>query len=315
MTQGSAKGEMNKTRYPPIKTIGNMRDLHSANPAIQPGKIFRCANPASASPEDVELLKSDYGILELIDLRSDTEMADDANSKLFSNSSYQVYTRSILGEFGDLQAPKEGIPATKFVRYHLSMLERKRYGVYLVKKLPISTLAKTCALQLWDRKASKQKIMQEVNQGGLPLLYQILLESAQQEICQVLQLVLNAAERNRPLMFYCRAGKDRTGLIAMFILTCSGATRDQILDDYIKSDEHHKVGLAGMENSAAELGLDLSVFERAPREAMEVTLDFIDTQWGSRQAYMASIGFGPIEQQRLKMALIVGEASQISAEL
>ena len=34
-------------------------------------------------------------------------------------------------------------------------------------------------------------------------------------------------------MFYCKAGKDRTGIVAALLLSLAGATDDQIISDYI----------------------------------------------------------------------------------
>jgi len=49
-----------------------------------------------------------------------------------------------------------------------------------------------------------------VNAGGLEGLYEILLDSAKPEWVASLQRVLTAAERGRPVLFFCKAGKDRT---------------------------------------------------------------------------------------------------------
>lgn len=55
-------------------------------------------------------------------------------------------------------------------------------------------------------------------------------------ISLVLRL-LNAAcstpcQAGRPLLFFCRAGKDRTGLVAALLLSIMGASDEQILADY-----------------------------------------------------------------------------------
>jgi protein-tyrosine phosphatase len=47
-----------------------------------------------------------------------------------------------------------------------------------------------------------------------------------------LQVVLASLQANEPIMFYCKAGKDRTGLLAMLILSVCEVPDDQILDDY-----------------------------------------------------------------------------------
>jgi len=48
----------------------------------------------------------------------------------------------------------------------------------------------------------------------------------------LLQVVLAALQAGDPVMFYCKAGKDRTGLLAMLILDVCRVPEDAILQDY-----------------------------------------------------------------------------------
>ena len=57
------------------------------------------------------------------------------------------------------------------------------------------------------------------------------------EICRVLKLC--TLPENQPILFYCKSGKDRTGIITLFLLSSVGCTREQIIDDYTRS--HHFV--------------------------------------------------------------------------
>ncbi len=43
-----------------------------------------------------------------------------------------------------------------------------------------------------------------------------------------------AAENDRPLLTYCRLGKDRTGLMTALVLSTCGATQSEIISDYIR---------------------------------------------------------------------------------
>lgn len=73
-------------------------------------------------------------------------------------------------------------------------------------------------------------------------------------------------------MFYCKAGKDRTGLLAMLLLTVAGATDEQILVDYVKSDVHGQTALGNLAGRRDLQKLDRETFSRAPREVMQGTL-------------------------------------------
>lgn len=77
-----------------------------------------------------------------------------------------------------------------------------------------------------------------INAGGLKLLNEILLDNAGKEIVQVLKLLTQP--QNYPAAVYCTAGKDRTGLISMFVLSVLGATQEEIIADYVLSDSAYK---------------------------------------------------------------------------
>lgn len=64
------------------------------------------------------------------------------------------------------------------------------------------------------------------------------------------QRILWAAEAGRPLLFFCKAGKDRTGVLAALLLSLLGASDDAIVADYARSDAWHHVALAGIENDS-----------------------------------------------------------------
>jgi hypothetical protein len=188
----------------------------------------------------------------------------------------------------------------------------------------------------------------QVNAGGLEGLYELLLDSARPEWVAALQRVLVAAERGRPVLFFCKAGKDRTvrglglgpwpwalapwstgrpkraprrraapaartqptsasapaparrarpapqGILAALLLSLLGATDDQIVADYVKSDSWHHMALAGIENDSRIATLDRAKFERAPAEAMRHALQVRPARGGGHGLVRARrVGAGP----------------------
>lgn len=113
---------------------------------------------------------------------------------------------------------------------------------------------------------------------------------------------LQAAESGEPLLFFCKLGKDRTGLLAAMILSIMGADEDRIIDDYSKSDCFGGVALAKMESKEL-IGLDKSIFQRAPAEAMELTLAYLRDRYGGVPGYLEAAGFDLSKQERLRRAL------------
>jgi protein tyrosine/serine phosphatase len=76
--------------------------------------------------------------------------------------------------------------------------------------------------------------LREINRGGLLLIYQILVDTSQTDIARALQLITASLERQQPCMFFCKLGKDRTGLIAALVLSACGVSEDDIIADYVR---------------------------------------------------------------------------------
>lgn len=55
------------------------------------------------------------------------------------------------------------------------------------------------------------------------------------------QIISVAAEAGDPIAMFCKLGKDRTGLVCMLLLSCCGASDQEIISDYIRSvTEQHR---------------------------------------------------------------------------
>lgn len=148
----------------------------------------------------------------------------------------------------------------------------------LLKRLVVSaplTLLASLLLRVFDAQRSTDLLLQEVNKGGLPQLYEVILESSKPELCAALRIITLCAEREGCAWIYCRAGKDRTGLVAMLVLAAVGASDADIVEDYALSDAHRVTALGNLEDTQDLKKLDREVFSRAPREAMEHVL-----RWG-----------------------------------
>jgi hypothetical protein len=193
------------------------------------------------------------------------------------------------------------------LRRHIPLLQKRRYFRALMKRMPLAEAAKVAAQLVVDRRAAMARVLSIVNAGGLECLYEIILEEAGPEIAASCHAVLVSLERGRPVLFFCKAGKDRTGLLAALMLLSCGVPRDLVLADYHASDKYHALGLAGLEREPGLSALDKAVFERAPIAALQYALAFLDriTAGGGAPAYLEKHGFGREAQARLKEVLIV----------
>ena len=89
------------------------------------------------------------------------------------------------------------------------------------------------------------------------------------------------------VLFHCRAGKDRTGVIAMLLLKLAGVDDRTVVADYAVSDRY-----AGRTWNLQRIGLRIiarrpvgALFESAPEE-MERTLSHLHREYGSARAYL-----------------------------
>ena len=93
-----------------------------------------------------------------------------------------------------------------------------------------------------------------------------------------------------PSLFHCTAGKDRTGLMAMFLLSVADVDRESILDDFALSNTYRaEPRMTALAPLFAEQGLDIEDFRPAlgaPRPALEKTLQWLDAQHGGPLGYL-----------------------------
>lgn len=213
----------------------------------------------------------------------------------------------------DPAPPNPGEPS--LVVRHVSLLDKKRFRKALIAEMPKRSAAAVMALGLLARvtpsalgfaEKSRELAMDKINEGGLSNMYHCLLESSDAEIAAALRLLLSSAERGAPALFFCRAGKDRTGLVSALLLSVCGADDDSILNDYVLSDDPRaqEIALGGLEKSRDLQGLDTRAFARAPREALAEALRRLRAKHGSVGRYLDErAGFTLAEQARLRAAL------------
>ena len=103
-----------------------------------------------------------------------------------------------------------------------------------------------------------------------------------------------------PTVFHCTAGKDRTGFAAALLLKTLGASDDEVMHDYLLTNER--------------LAMPATTWQNIPREAMEVLwrvqpgflragFDEVAVRYGSLDRYLREgLGVGDAERERLRAA-------------
>lgn len=117
-----------------------------------------------------------------------------------------------------------------------------------------------------------------------------MLDKFQPEVLQIMQAMADVQQGG--VLFHCYAGKDRTGVTSMLLLSLAGVADEVIADDYALSEnglqamrEHDYARAQDDERRAAVLH-----DYRCPPEAMLRALSHLHQTYGGAAAYLSTIG-------------------------
>lgn len=122
-----------------------------------------------------------------------------------------------------------------------------------------------------------------------------------------------------PLLFHCTAGKDRTGVFAALVLRIAGVADDGVIGQEYELTE---VGLGELRNEFIQKLLqhpsmqeDPSAAERmtsAKAEAIQATLEWVDSTYGSAEGYLEkAVGFGHEDIAKIKQNLVAEDKASL----
>jgi len=125
------------------------------------------------------------------------------------------------------------------------------------------------------------------------------------------EIYIRRAENNRPwtktvlelaarqdgcLLFHCTTGKDRTGLIACFLLAAAGVSREDIAADYCVSEVYLQPVFRDMRRGAVAVRREKPDFDETifhtPASAMLALQDCLTARYGSVVGYLRTAGVG-----------------------
>lgn len=202
------------------------------------------------------------------------------------------------------------VPHGRRERHFVSVMNELKYVKGTVSKVRKRDITKSilkspgALVSRRVRNSVKKPFLDEINDGGLPMVNEMLLRYGAPGIKYVLELCADKARH--PIAFYCTAGKDRTGVIAAIMLRLCGVPIESIVEDYTLSANvyaemnDHKA----MVGALSQRSLDPKTFLGAPAHVMQDTMEALEEDYGSVEGYLNEIGFGPEQQQRLKDACL-----------
>jgi protein-tyrosine phosphatase len=143
---------------------------------------------------------------------------------------------------------------------------------------------------------------------GEAFLFRIRHKEYAKPIIAALEII--ADPKNLPLLFHCGAGKDRSGVLATFVLSVLGVVDDDIIADYILSAPYMADMVAGMMKDPGtpeeEKNLPAYTWE-ATAESMALFLSGLKQEFGSARGYLEINGADRSLFERLAKALLIQE--------
>ena len=116
-------------------------------------------------------------------------------------------------------------------------------------------------------------------------------------IAEVFKAIANAKEG---VMFNCSAGKDRTGVVSALLLSLCGASREDIVSDYMITKECNKQRFQLIRENLP--GIDINIV--IPRESyMNDFLNLLYNRHGSIENYFNAIGIDSSVRDAIKRKL------------
>jgi protein-tyrosine phosphatase len=109
---------------------------------------------------------------------------------------------------------------------------------------------------------------------------------------------LLANEAAYPLVFHCAGGRDRTGIVAALILSAAGVSREDIVADYLASNDHLVPLMARMRDDYVSRDIDPEpiLANLHLRESyLAALLDMVADEFGGIDGYLESIGISAPE--------------------
>lgn len=137
--------------------------------------------------------------------------------------------------------------------------------------------------------------------------YMMMLDRGSNAYASALRVV---AGSEAPVVFFCAAGKDRTGVFAALVLGLLGVSDDDIVTDYALTHEviekiHILRGDAASQRAESYAHLIGEDLRNAYPASMQATIERLRDRYGGWEGYAAEIGVGTDLLDQLRGRLLV----------
>lgn len=260
----------------------NLRDLGgtptSDGGEIALGRLLRSDNLQTLTEADVAALL-DRGVTDVVDLRSDLEVAQEGPGPLTREPGVTIHHFSMFKE--NLTEEETETELTEQINATLSAEE------ITAQALPWAEIIRP-TVEVEDESAS---------------FYLSYLVDRPDSVVAALRTIANA---DGATLVHCAAGKDRTGTIVALSLLLAGVDRQLVIEDYARSGERIEKIIAKLATSETYRDNVLSrpASDQTTRpETMELFCDYIDRTYGSVQRMLAGMGWTDADTAAIRAKL------------
>jgi protein-tyrosine phosphatase len=105
-------------------------------------------------------------------------------------------------------------------------------------------------------------------------------------------------ESNEPTVFHCTAGKDRTGFAAALILRSLGVTQEDVMRDYLLTNERLRMPSESPFGLTREVA---TVLWRVQPEFLDAAFEAVEEDYGGLEGYFRKgLGLGEAQRKRMR---------------
>ncbi|MGO2861762.1 MAG: tyrosine-protein phosphatase [Brevibacterium sp.] len=171
----------------------------------------------------------------------------------------------------------------------------------------------TTPLSREEMKAAAKATGMDLSDRSLGRIYDLMIAHFGDRLALAVDTV--AAHAETGVVFHCSAGKDRTGMVAAFLLDLLGVGRQDIIEEYAITSTHLSCGfLESITRNFSDAGISGNLAETAtaaPPELLDRILDQLADEYGPRgvEDYLLAHGMDPATPDRLRSALLGPAAS------
>ncbi|GGM81398.1 phosphotyrosine protein phosphatase [Terrabacter tumescens] len=263
-----------------IDGVVNMRDLGGMVTAdgdtVRPRRLLRSDNLQDLSAAAVETLVGDYGVTDIVDLRTHVELAKEGDGPLRAVEGVTHHHHTLYREDTD----ESGIPAAE-------------------RALPWETDERrelTAARRDPDQARAHDRFWSEH--------YLSYLASRPDSVVAALQAI---ASSEGAAVVHCAAGKDRTGTVVGLALKVVDVPDELVIADFAASAERVAAIMERLRSRPAYARnlADKTVAQQSPTtDTMRLLLDALDERHGGVHGWLRTQGWTSADTDRMRHKLL-----------